>query len=225
MTSHNSKITEDQIYKGQAVYSKRVLNIYDIAVLGVSNRYIWKCTTPILLDWFNQHVSSNHLELGVGTGYFPDHCHFPSKTPHLKLVDLNQGALGYASERLRRYRPKTQVHDLLKPFDKHSETFDSISLNYVLHCLPGNLQTKAIVFDHILPLLNTNGTVFGSTILQGGVKRNLAASCLMGIYNRKGIFNNTQDDLDTLHNELNARFASVDIRVTGCVARFSAKGY
>jgi hypothetical protein len=37
--------------------------------------------------------------------------------------------------------------------------FDSISLNYLLHCLPGNLASKSIVFEHVKPLLRAGGVI------------------------------------------------------------------
>ncbi len=36
--------------------------------------------------------------------------------------------------------------------------FDSIGLNFLLHCLPGTLREKAIVFDH-LPWRSTTVSV------------------------------------------------------------------
>lgn len=63
---------------GQAVYTKRVLHVYDLFVLGFSNRFVWRCPTPALLAHYDRHVTANHLDVGVGTGYFLDRCHFPS---------------------------------------------------------------------------------------------------------------------------------------------------
>ena len=63
-------VSDEQVTAGQAVYSKRVLRIYDFVVLGVSNRFIWKCPTQRLEQHYNQHITANHLDVGVGTGYF-----------------------------------------------------------------------------------------------------------------------------------------------------------
>ena len=35
--------TREQVLAGQAVYTKQALKAYDFAVLGVSNRFLWKC--------------------------------------------------------------------------------------------------------------------------------------------------------------------------------------
>ena len=70
-------ITIEQVDAGQAVYTRRTLLAYDFVVLGLSNRFVWKCPTWQLEAHYNWHVSANHLDVGVGTGYFPDRCRFP----------------------------------------------------------------------------------------------------------------------------------------------------
>jgi hypothetical protein len=36
-------VSPEQVAAGQAVYTKRMLGIYDLLVLGLSNRLIWRC--------------------------------------------------------------------------------------------------------------------------------------------------------------------------------------
>jgi ubiquinone/menaquinone biosynthesis C-methylase UbiE len=55
---------------GQAVYSKPVLSIYDIWVLGFSNHFLWKCPTKLISKQFADLATKNHLDVGVGTGYY-----------------------------------------------------------------------------------------------------------------------------------------------------------
>ena len=71
-------------------------------------------------------------------------------------------------------------------------------------------------------MLNPGAVVFGSTLLQGGVARGFAAQRLMAFYNSKGIFSNTQDDLETLTRQLEKRFSAVSVETVGCAALFSA---
>ena len=66
-------------------------------------------------------------------------------------------------------------------------------------------------------------TIFGATILQIGVPRNWAAVQLMKLYNEKGIFSNSSDDLEGLERALNERFVDVSLKVVGCVALFSGR--
>lgn len=90
--------TSEQVVAGQAVYSKSTLGIYDWFVVGFSNRLIWKCPSAHILALYDRHVTANHLDVGVGTGYFLDHCRFPSDHPRLGLMDLNQNCLEAAAD-------------------------------------------------------------------------------------------------------------------------------
>ncbi|CCJ06613.1 class I SAM-dependent methyltransferase [Methylocystis sp. SC2] len=215
-------ITTEQIHAGQAVYTPKMLAIYDLLVLGLSNRWIWKCPTPRLLAHYDRHISGNHLDVGVGTGYFLDRCRFPAPTPRVALMDMNRDALQYAARRIARYRPEIYVRNVLAPIDAEGAKFDSLGVNYLLHCLPGDMATKARAFDFLAPLLNPGAVVFGSTLLQGGVERSFAAQRLMAFYNSKGVFSNAQDDLETLTRELEKRFSAVSVETIGCAALFSA---
>ena len=80
-----------------------------------------------------------------------------------------------------------------------------------------------MAFDHLKALMNPNAVLFGSTLLQGGVRRSWAAKWLMGVYNKKGIFSNQADDLESLKQELSRRFQDVSVETLGCVALFSGR--
>jgi hypothetical protein len=212
-----------EVAAGQAVYTQRTLSWYDFFVLGLSNRFIWKCPTPRLLAHFNRHVTTNHLDVGVGTGWFLDHGRFPDANPRIGLIDINANALGYALARVARYRPVGWLYNVLEPLEFTQPAFDSVSVNYLLHCLPGGIASKARVFDHLAPLMNPGAVLFGSTLVQGGVARGWAARRLMSIYNARGIFSNVDDDVDGLRRALAARFREVSVEVIGCAALFSAR--
>lgn len=210
-------------HAGQAVYTARSLKLYDLVVLGISNRWLWKCPTAGLLEFYNEHISGNHLDVGVGTGYFLDRCSFPTPEARIELLDLNANSLASTAERIRRYRPIRHQANVLEPLRLDSEAFDSIGLNYLLHCMPGRMCEKAIAFDHLNQLLQPGGTVFGSTLVQGGVARNPAARALMAFYNRKGIFSNAADSLETLEAELAKRYREWSVVPVGCAALFWAR--
>ena len=215
-------ITNEQL-KGSQAYTKQILALYDLIVLGISNRLAWKCPTKRLLKHYNQMVTANHLEVGVGTGYFLDRCKFPSQTPRVALMDLNSNTLEFTSRRIARYNPKTYRRNILDPINLNVEKFDSVGINYVLHCVPGNLKTKSVALDYLKALMNPNAVLFGSTILQGGVSINWLAKRLMAIYNKKGIFSNQHDNLEDLKSALNQRFKDISVEVIGCVALFSGR--
>lgn len=55
--------TEQQVLAGQAVYTKRMLAAYDLLVLGVSNRFIWRCPTQRLMELYNRRgIFSNEAD-------------------------------------------------------------------------------------------------------------------------------------------------------------------
>ena len=189
-------VTAEQVEAGQAVYSKRTLAAYDFVVLGVSNRFIWKCPTQRLEEHYNQHIA---------------------------LMDLNPDTLEFASKRIARYKPKTFRRNVLEPISTDGERFDSVGVNYLLHCIPGSMESKAVAFDHLKTLLNPNGVLFWATLLQGGVTRNWFAKRLMAVYNKKGVFSNEQDNLEELTRTLKQRFRDVSVEVVGCTAMFSGR--
>ncbi|POF32133.1 class I SAM-dependent methyltransferase [Roseibium marinum] len=208
---------------GYAVYSKTSLAIYDALVLGLSNRLIWRCPSRHMIDLYNRHLAADHLDIGVGTGYFLDRAKYPVSGPNVTLLDPNEHCLQKAADRIRRYRPHTVQADALLPWPASLGTFGSIALNYVLHCLPGTMSGKAVIFDRLLPHLAEDGVVFGATILQGDVPRSAAARQLMRIYNRKGVFSNEHDTAEALEAELSRRFNLVEMKLIGCVVLFCAK--
>jgi 2-polyprenyl-3-methyl-5-hydroxy-6-metoxy-1,4-benzoquinol methylase len=216
-------VTPDRVDAGQSIYTKRTLNAYDFIVLGASNHLIWKCPTQRLVDHYNKYVTTNHLDVGVGTGYFLDQCQFPSPVPRIALMDLNLNALEFAAQRIARYNPEIYRYNVLDPIVIAVEKFDSVGINYLLHCVPGSIESKAIAFDHLQTLMNPNAVLFGSTLLQGDAPRNWLAQRLMDIYNQKGIFSNQQDDLEGLERSLNQRFRDISVEVVGCAALFSCR--
>lgn len=213
----------EQVEAGWAVYTKRTLAAYDFVVLGISNRFVWKCPTQRLEDHYNRHIRGNHLDVGAGTGYFLDRCRFPSPTPRIALMDANSDVLEFASRRIARYKPETYRRNVLEPISIDAARFDSVGLNYLLHCVPGSIRSKSVAFDCLKPLMNPNGVLFGATLLQGGVTRSWFAKRLMAFYNHKGIFANQQDDLVGLSRALNQRFRDVSVEIIGCAALFSGR--
>lgn len=212
---------KDDAHAGQAVYSPFVLTLYDMGVLGLSCRWLWRCPASILLAHYQQNISDNHLDVGVGSGYFLDKVNFPALNPRVALMDLNPNSLDFCSRRIERYQPQNLQRNVLEPIDYQGDKFDSLGMNLLLHCLPGTMLEKACAFDHLLPLLNPGARVFGATILQGDVPRNLAARGAMKVYNRKGIFSNQNDSLASLKQALESRLDQVEVQVEGCMALFS----
>lgn len=212
------------VERAHAIYTKRNLAVYDWWVLGFSNAWLWHCPTEKLLELYRAHITANHLEVGAGTGFFPAKT-MPSAQPRLALLDINRNCLEKAAKRLVAFRPELHQENVLEPLLIRGARFDSIAVNYVLHCLPGRLDQKAAaVFDHLAPHLEDDGVIFGSTLLGLDIQRPLFARMAMALYNRKGIFSNTQDSLGGLMEALSARFRTFNVEVCGCAVIFWGKG-
>jgi hypothetical protein len=214
----------DEVEAGQRVYTPLVLRAYDLFVLGFSGRFVWRCSSSKMLERYDRHVGARHLDIGVGTGWFLDHCGWPTESPRITLLDLNEHALSAAAGRIRRYAPTTVRANVLDPVELGDARFGSIGLNFLFHCLPGGLQWKAAtVASNLRPYLAPNGVVFGSTILGRGVSHNLLGRRLLRLYNRKRIFSNLDDDRQGLDQGLASELTDVEIQVVGTVALFTAR--
>lgn len=214
---------EHDDYAGQSLYTPLVLRLYDLVALGFNTNVIWRCPTREVQAHYNRHVSNNHLDVGVGSGYFLDRCRFPSASPRLVLMDLNQNSLQVAAERVRRYRPEMVRGNVLEPIPYDGEPFDSIGVCFLLHCLRGSIPEKAVVFDHLRDVLRPGGVIFGATVLAEGVEVKLGARWMMEHFNRRGAFSNRQDSLTDLYRALDRRFSDVSLRTHGCAAIFAAR--
>ena len=213
--------TPEQVEAGHAFYTKRTLAVYDLAILGFFSRVAWKCPSRRILEHYDRHVSTNHLDVGVGTGYFLDHCRFASRSPRVALMDLSPSCLEVASRRIARYDPEVYRANVLEPIAFDAPKFDSVGMNYLLHCLPGSIQSKGVVFEHLKMLASPGAAMFGATLLHDGVRRNWLARRVMDRNNAHGIFSNAEDDLDGLRSVLSRQLNEPIVKVIGCVAVFS----
>jgi hypothetical protein len=203
-----------------AIYSKVALSIYDPLVFGFENRFVWRCPTEHLLDHYNRHVSGNHLDVGVGTGYLLDNCQFPAADPTIALMDANPNSLQVTSARIRRYQPAVYLANVWEPIEIDMLPFDSIGLNYLLHCLPGSMGDKGRVFVNLKPLLNQGGVLFGTTLLGQDADFNLLGRLFMHLYNSRRILNNGKDSLADLEEALERNFDKYSLHTVGCVTFF-----
>ncbi len=217
-----SDITPEQVKAGQAVYSRPLLAIYDW-VLEFNYWFLDRCPPGRVLDLYNEHISANHLDVGVATGTFLDRCIFPVSRPRLALMDLNPNSLAVAAKRLARYQPETYLRNVLDPIRIDAPPFDSVGLANLLHCLPGTMTTKRVVFENLRIMLNPGGTLFGCTVLYRGVKRSPLATLGMNFMNAIRVLTNRQDDLEGLKHNLAECFPESSVKVVGCVALFWAR--
>jgi len=208
---------------GHAVYTGFVLKLYDLIVCEFSNRFVWHCASHRIQSLYDRRVSANHLEVGPGTGYFLDRCAFSSGCSRLVLLDLNLNCLEKSMRRLARYSPQCRRADIRQKPVGERPGFDSIGLNYVLHCLPGNAAAKETVMENLKTYLNPGGVVFGSTILGRGGRPGVLARMFIKVYNSMGIFSNVEDSPDLLRQILEKHFKTPSLEVRGNVALFMAR--
>lgn len=184
---------------------------------------VWQCDKSILIEWYRQHTSNNHLDLGAGTGYFLGHCAF-SNDAKLTLLDYNLHCLEVCQKRLGSIKPVMINSDLQHglPEDLENQVFSSIGMNMLLQHLPGEFHDKGKLFDEIKQHLEPGGTVFGSTLLGRGAARGTMARHLLKRYNKKGLLHNLFDSPRDLYKTLDKYFPDFAVRVEGSIALFSA---
>lgn len=209
---------------GAAIYSPLVLRVYDWWVLGFSNRFLWRCSTKtILLPFFREHIGRRHLDVGVGTGFYLANAGL-SSGQEIALLDLNENSLRAAAARLRRPNVRIFKQDVMQPSAPPLGTgYDSISLFYVLHCLPGTMEDKEIAIANLRRYLSREGILYGATVLGDAAIHNRLGRLLMDTYNRKGIFSNRADSLARLQRILKNQFGEVQVRQHNTVALFVAR--
>ncbi|MGB0697667.1 MAG: class I SAM-dependent methyltransferase [Rhodospirillaceae bacterium] len=223
-------MTSVETHAGQAVYTPLVLKLYDIWVLGLSNRFAWRTDTDALVALYQTHMGPLHLDVGVGTGTLPWRALQRSsalreRLQQLWLMDLNPESLAAAAKRLHSVAPHNLQHDIFDPAPVPLPAdlqLSSISANYLLHCLPGGMAAKGAALTRLAGYLAPDGVLFGSTLLGDGPQTWLGQR-LMALYNRKGIFDNLSDDAPSLEQVLSTGFSEVSIQRSGRAALFVAK--
>ncbi len=215
--------TRPDVAAGAAVYSKALLAVYDLIVLGFELPIVFRCPARRVLELYDAHASDTHLDVGVGTGWFLDRCRFPVARPVIHLADLNPNCLERTSRRIRRHAPVTHVWNAFEPFGDAAPRFGSIGLSNFLHCLPGSMLEKEPVIRNLRPLLREGGVLFGSTVLGRGVDHVGALyRATNRAYNRKSIFCNADDGAAELERILAGSFARQSVRIAGAMALFTA---
>jgi hypothetical protein len=204
--------------------SKLLLGAYDWWFFKVSNTLFWECPTEeVLLPFFLKNLSYKHLDVGVDTGYYLKNSNI---THHydVSILDINRSKLDCVERNLFPVRVKTYEMDVMEEnLDGYYDLYNSISIFNLLHSLPGDLEDKEIVFINLKKMLRSNGIIYGTTILGEDVNHNFIGRKVMKIYNKKNIFGNNNDSVDSLKLILLKNFRNVDIVLYGKIALFEAR--
>lgn len=206
---------------GAAPYTRLFLNVYDLWVVKFSNSFGWRCNRDHFVDLYRQYIGHRHLEVGPGSGWALANIDLPADID-LTLLDLNANSLTHTASRLDVAVTRIQ-HDVLVPLDTRVDTFDSVSINYVLHCLPGDWSTKAVALTNLARMLKPEGVLFGSTVIGVDQSFTVLGGALMFAYNKIGAFDNRRDDVPGLRRLLSDGFEHVEVTMVGNVAIFVAR--
>ncbi|KAF9810813.1 hypothetical protein IEO21_06793 [Rhodonia placenta] len=213
------------------LYTRFHLSYYDHFVLGFVSTWLWRASSSIQLLFFKKYIGENaHMDVGVGTGYYTA-ASAPqlAKTKNVTLLDVNPNTLELAEARLLAagYRGTTETVRQ-SVFDPLPVTlrgrFDSISLLYTLHVLPGTFPIKAShVFANLSAGLASAGVLYGTTVLGKDAGHSWLGRLFLRRLNQTGIFGNATDTLENLEKALRGSFEEVEIWQTGVVAFFVAR--
>ncbi|KAF4502400.1 Methyltransferase [Fusarium agapanthi] len=223
-----------------------ILPFYDALILRISVPFIWRCSAQNnLRPLFSTNFSKRHVDIGVGTGYFPrraikDLGRDP-KDQHLTLVDLSEQSLATARQRVLSKYPEVQVDcvhaDAVQPLPEFltSQKFTSASLFLVMHHMPQPTASKANAIANAKGLLTKDGVLVGCTVLGKQWEKTgdgykvksekplgRAAAFMLGFSNKRGIFDNWQDDPNVLVEALKVGFEEVETSVVAMMFVFKA---
>lgn len=219
------------------VYTRSALSVwYDVYVLGFNMSCIWGCpTTSVLLPFFSEHFSRNHLDCGVATGYMPAAAMTRFWRRHsrhrLALLDLNPNPLRAAKARVESVATDAEVEcfeaDVTAPPSKELATrrFDSVSLFNLFHCMPGG-KDKFKAFGTMAQLVSDDGVLVGSTVL--GIKHTEWNQWLTRFYLKWyndwwGVFKNWDDTREDVETALTEHFEEVETWKVGIMLLFRAR--
>ena len=211
---------DDPAYRGQADYSRPLLNAYDRIVLGPVARYVWRCPSGRLLEGYRRHIREPHLDVGPGTGYFIDRSGLLEGS-RVTILDPNPTVLEHATRHLQRLEVTPIQADVLKPLPVRGP-FQSAALNLVIHCLPGPATRKALAVTDVAAVLAPDGILFGASVLGGSGPHTWLSRRVLHAFNRRGAFDNLDDSEAMLHDLLDAAFEQVDMEIVGSIAIFAA---
>ncbi|API86325.1 class I SAM-dependent methyltransferase [Francisella uliginis] len=200
-------------HAGQKIYTRITLRLYNFVVLFFNNTFVWRCKTAKLLKLYSDNVSLNHLDIGVGSGYYLNKLH--TKLKKVTLMDLNLDCLRYVKNLLKNKDVSIYQVDILEDIEeKFFSKFDSISCNYLIHCLPDN-GSKEIVFKNIAKMFKSDGVAFGSTIINEYDSK--LAIKIANKFNSKGIFDNVNDSYESIEKYISNNFEKYSVKKIGSV--------
>jgi len=194
---------------------------YDKVVNQINCEKVWKCSQQNIINNYQENINCNHLEIGPGTGLFLKKENLNTQLEKLTLVDINTKILNYSKKELEKEYSHVNalVYDLFSYEIPSNIVFNSVGINYVLHCIPGNLQTK---LDKLISNLGNNKyNLFGASVICDPLHMNPIAEYELMFLNSFGIFNNNNDTYEELNDYLCSKNYNFSLKKKGYVAIFN----
>ena len=194
---------------------------YDKFVNEINCEKVWKCSRKHIINNYNSNINYNHLEIGPGTGMFLKKENLNVNLNKLTLVDINNKILNHSRHNLdsEHSNINSLVYDLFSYEIPSNIEFNSVGINYVLHCVPGNLQTK---LDKLIGNLGNNKyNLFGASVICDPLHMNPIAEYELMFLNAVGIFYNNNDTYEELNEYLNNKNYNFSLKKQGYVAIFN----
>ena len=200
------------------------LKHYDKIVNRINCLYVWKCSENYIINHYRNNISSYHLEIGPGTGYFlkKENLRKNFSIQQLTLLDVNENILNYSKQNLKNdydHKIITVHQDVFSKKINKNIKFNSVGINYVLHCIPGTLENN--IDTLINNLGSSNYNLFGSTLICDPLHMNPIAEYELILLNNLGIFNNSNDTYEQFIEYLNNNKIKHNILKIGYVAIFN----
>ena len=197
------------------------IKFYDYLVNDINCNYAWRCNKNNIFDLYRKNLESNHLEIGPGSGYFLLPKHHNKKIGNLFLMDINYPILNHSHNNLKNHFPNVYPikHNIFENSLKFLD-FQSVGINYVLHCVPGRLENK---MEKLINNLPENLTIFGSTVINDFNKQTNLSQVELMVLNKLGIFNNSNDYSNALIKFAKSNKLEFDTQIIGNVLIFKIK--
>lgn len=186
--------------------------------------HVWKCPKQHLEQQFISNVSLNHLEVGVTSDFSFTRRLKANKNLNMVYLDPDAKALKRAGKNTAHLKPRLFQGSLMHQWGFRNQKFNSINLNFVLHCLQGDFEGKVnALCINARSCLADNGTIFGSAILRDRISTNPLSEYFLNRCNKSGVMNNEKDSYRKLERMLNYYFNNVHITMVGYVVMFEGR--
>ncbi|KAI1824652.1 methyltransferase [Xylaria intraflava] len=214
------------------IYTPLFLKLYQLYIIKYSLPVLWKCDPEtFLVPLFTENFTTNHLDCGVGNGYFPQSAlsriDKSCDEYSLTLLDVQEASLRSARARIESSAPKVKLRcvraDMREstPAALAGSQFSSISMFNLLHCVPGGNDKWRIISTY-KDLLQDDGVLVGCTLLGPRHASNWFTWLNLKYLNAIGAINNSEDSEIELIRTLHENFSEVEARIVGMVFLFRA---